>query len=74
MIEDGSEVHHLQVPRNDGTWSLQPEELAGLEFIPSGDFNGDVVLTVNATSTDVDTGTNQVTATQDVTHPHLACE
>ncbi|MCZ8489562.1 hypothetical protein O9992_27990 [Vibrio lentus] len=43
------------------------KELAGLELrFPSGDFNGDVVLTVNATSTDVDTGTT-ATATQDVT-------
>ncbi|MCW0470112.1 cadherin-like domain-containing protein [Vibrio chagasii] len=34
-----------------------------LQFAPSDDFNGDV-LTVNATSTDVDTGTT-ATATQD---------
>ncbi|WP_445013847.1 tandem-95 repeat protein [Vibrio alginolyticus] len=54
------------VDNGDGTWSLQPGELEGLEFIPSADFNGDVTLTVNATSTDVDTGTT-ATATQDVT-------
>ncbi|OBS95684.1 polymer-forming cytoskeletal family protein [Vibrio tasmaniensis] len=68
LIEDVPEGSSLSAgtDNGDGTWSLQPEELAGLEFIPSGDFNGDVVLTVNATSTDVDTGTT-ATATQDVT-------
>ncbi|MDH5925794.1 tandem-95 repeat protein [Vibrio lentus] len=68
LIEDVPEGSSLSAgtDNGDGKWSLQPEELAGLEFIPSGDFNGDVVLTVNATSTDVDTGTT-ATATQDVT-------
>ncbi|MFS1986861.1 tandem-95 repeat protein [Vibrio splendidus] len=67
LIEDVLEGSSLSAgtDNGDGTWSLQPEELAGLEFIPSGDFYGDVVLTVNATSTDVDTGTT-ATATQDV--------
>ncbi|MFA0079765.1 tandem-95 repeat protein, partial [Vibrio artabrorum] len=68
LIEDVPEGSSLSAgtDNGDGTWSLQPDELEGLEFIPSGDFNGDVVLTVNATSTDVDTGTT-ATATQDVT-------
>ncbi|MEZ9872353.1 tandem-95 repeat protein, partial [Vibrio sp. 10N.261.51.C6] len=68
LIEDVPEGSSLSAgtDNGDGTWSLQPGELEGLEFIPSGDFNGDVVLTVNATSTDVDTGTT-ATATQDVT-------
>ncbi|CDT69034.1 conserved hypothetical protein [Vibrio coralliirubri] len=68
LIEDVPEGSSLSAgtDNGDGTWSLQPSELEGLEFIPSGDFNGDVVLTVNATSTDVDTGTT-ATATQDVT-------
>ncbi|MEZ8345884.1 tandem-95 repeat protein [Vibrio splendidus] len=68
LIEDVPEGSSLSagIDNGDGTWSLQPGELEGLEFIPSGDFNGDVVLTVNATSTDVDTGTT-ATATQDVT-------
>ncbi|CAH7296348.1 Polymer-forming cytoskeletal family protein [Vibrio chagasii] len=68
LIEDVPEGSSLSAgtDNGDGTWSLQPEELAGLEFIPSGDFNGDVVLAVNATSTDADTGTT-ATATQDVT-------
>ncbi|MCW4444331.1 tandem-95 repeat protein [Vibrio splendidus] len=68
LIEDVTEGSSLSagIDNGDGTWSLQPGELEGLEFIPSGDFNGDVVLTVNATSTDVDTGTT-ATATQDVT-------
>ncbi|EMK2728810.1 tandem-95 repeat protein [Vibrio sp. Vb2133] len=68
LIEDVPEGSSLSagVDNGDGTWSLQPGELEGLEFIPSADFNGDVTLTVNATSTDVDTGTT-ATATQDVT-------
>nr|WP_122032199.1 tandem-95 repeat protein [Aliivibrio sp. EL58] len=68
LIEDVPEGSSLSagIDNGDGTWSLQPSELEGLEFIPSGDFNGDVVLTVNATSTDVDRGTT-ATATQDVT-------
>ncbi|MBS9904611.1 tandem-95 repeat protein [Vibrio alginolyticus] len=68
LIEDVPEGSALSagVDNGDGTWSLQPGELEGLEFIPSADFNGDVTLTVNATSTDVDTGTT-ATATQDVT-------
>ncbi|CAH1554456.1 tandem-95 repeat protein [Vibrio owensii] len=68
LIEDVPEGSSLSagVDNGDGTWSLQPGELEGLEFIPSTDFNGDVTLTVNATSTDVDTGTT-ATATQDVT-------
>ncbi|EKO3809457.1 tandem-95 repeat protein [Vibrio harveyi] len=68
LIEDVPEGSSLSagVDNGDGTWSLQPSELEGLEFIPSADFNGDVTLTVNATSTDVDTGTT-ATATQDVT-------
>ncbi|MEG3696765.1 cadherin-like domain-containing protein, partial [Vibrio coralliirubri] len=68
LIEDVPEGSSLSAgtDNGDGTWSLQPGELEGLEFIPSGDFNGDVVLTVNATSTDVDTGTT-ATASQDVT-------
>ncbi|EPS3431901.1 tandem-95 repeat protein [Vibrio alginolyticus] len=68
LIEDVPEGSALSagVDNGDGTWSLQPGELEGLEFIPSVDFNGDVTLTVNATSTDVDTGTT-ATATQDVT-------
>ncbi len=68
LIEDVAEGSSLSagVDNGDGTWSLQPGELEGLEFIPSADFNGDVTLTVNATSTDVDTGTT-ATATQDVT-------
>ncbi|MEZ8087199.1 tandem-95 repeat protein, partial [Vibrio sp. 1S139] len=68
LIEDVPEGSSLSAgtDNGDGIWSLQPGELEGLEFIPSGDFNGDVVLTVNATSTDVDTGTT-ATATQDVT-------
>ncbi|EOX4454096.1 tandem-95 repeat protein [Vibrio alginolyticus] len=68
LIEDVPEGSSLSagVDNGDGTWSLQPGELEGLEFIPSADFNGDVTLTVNATSTDVNTGTT-ATATQDVT-------
>ncbi|MFH4514427.1 tandem-95 repeat protein [Vibrio alginolyticus] len=68
LIEDVPEGSSLSagVDNGDGTWSLQPGELEGLEFIPSADFNGDVTLTVNATSMDVDTGTT-ATATQDVT-------
>ncbi|WP_423251982.1 tandem-95 repeat protein [Vibrio alginolyticus] len=68
LIEDVPEGSALSagVDNGDGTWSLQPGELEGLEFIPSADFNGDVTLIVNATSTDVDTGTT-ATATQDVT-------
>ncbi|MGR5396992.1 tandem-95 repeat protein [Vibrio harveyi] len=68
LIEDVPEGSALSAgaDNGDGTWSLQPGELEGLEFIPSADFNGDVTLTVNATSTDVDTGTT-ATATQDVT-------
>ncbi|MCF7484910.1 tandem-95 repeat protein [Vibrio sp. A2-1] len=68
LIEDVPEGSSLSAgtDNGDGSWSLQPGELEGLEFIPSGDFNGDVVLTVKATSTDVDTGTT-ATATQDVT-------
>ncbi|MGI9945671.1 tandem-95 repeat protein [Vibrio hyugaensis] len=68
LIEDVPEGSSLSagIDNGDGTWSLQPGELEGLEFIPSADFNGDVTLTVNATSTDVDTGTT-ATATQDVT-------
>ncbi|MEQ3491327.1 tandem-95 repeat protein [Vibrio sp. SSH13-20] len=68
LIEDVPEGSSLSagVDNGDGTWSLQPGELDGLEFIPSADFNGDVTLTVNAISTDVDTGTT-ATATQDVT-------
>ncbi|WP_444812709.1 tandem-95 repeat protein [Vibrio hyugaensis] len=68
LIEDVPEGSSLSagIDNGDGTWSLQPGELEGLEFIPSVDFNGDVTLTVNATSTDVDTGTT-ATATQDVT-------
>ncbi|HDM8167488.1 TPA: tandem-95 repeat protein [Vibrio harveyi] len=68
LIEDVPEGSALSagVDNGDGTWSLQPGELEGLEFIPSADFNGDVTLTVNATSTDLDTGTT-ATATQDVT-------
>ncbi|PMO37145.1 polymer-forming cytoskeletal family protein [Vibrio sp. 10N.222.52.B12] len=68
LIEDVPEGSALSVgvDNGDGTWSLQPGELEGLEFIPSADFNGDVTLTVNAISTDVDTGTT-ATATQDVT-------
>ncbi|MHA2759571.1 tandem-95 repeat protein [Vibrio harveyi] len=68
LIEDVPEGSALSagVDNGDGTWSLQPGELEGLEFIPSADFNGDVTLTVNATSTDVDSGTT-ATATQDVT-------
>ncbi|KOY46212.1 polymer-forming cytoskeletal family protein, partial [Vibrio parahaemolyticus] len=68
LIEDVPEGSSLSagVDNGDGTWSLQLGELEGLEFIPSADFNGDVTLTVNATSTDVDTGTT-ATATQDVT-------
>ncbi|WP_045461960.1 tandem-95 repeat protein [Vibrio hyugaensis] len=68
LIEDVPEGSSLSagIDNGDGTWSLQPVELEGLKFIPSADFNGDVTLTVNATSTDVDTGTT-ATATQDVT-------
>ncbi|WP_104024787.1 tandem-95 repeat protein [Vibrio hyugaensis] len=68
LIEDVPEGSSLSagIDNGDGTWSLQSVELEGLKFIPSADFNGDVTLTVNATSTDVDTGTT-ATATQDVT-------
>ncbi|MDN2483094.1 tandem-95 repeat protein [Vibrio agarivorans] len=68
LIEDVPEGSSLSagIDNGDGTWSLAPEELAGLEFTPAADFNGDVTLVVNATSTDVDTGTT-ATATQDVT-------
>ncbi|MGR5260440.1 tandem-95 repeat protein, partial [Vibrio astriarenae] len=68
LIEDVPEGSSLSagIDNGDGTWSLSPEELAGLEFTPAADFNGDVTLVVNATSTDVDTGTT-ATATQDVT-------
>ncbi|MDF5496075.1 cadherin-like domain-containing protein, partial [Vibrio parahaemolyticus] len=48
LIEDVPEGSALSagVDNGDGTWSLQPGELEGLEFIPSADFNGDVTLTV----------------------------
>ncbi len=40
------------IDNGDGSWTLAPEELAGLTLTPPADFNGDLTLEVTATATD----------------------
>ncbi len=52
-------------PSGDGTWTVDPSDLDGLEFIPPEDFAGIIELDVTATTTDGD-DTAEVHATVSV--------
>ena len=43
----------------DGTWSIDPTDLAGLTVTPPDDFSGDMGMTITATSTESDGSTAQ---------------
>ncbi|WP_372624038.1 hypothetical protein [Falsiroseomonas sp.] len=49
--------------QEDGTWSLLPDELAGLTLTPPRDFAGAIALTLRATSTEPDSGDTAVGTT-----------
>jgi hypothetical protein len=44
------------VANPDGSWSLEPGQLAGVNLIPAPHFSGAVVLTLTATATELDGG------------------
>ncbi|HEY9079629.1 tandem-95 repeat protein [Magnetovibrio sp.] len=50
-VPDGA-VLSAGTDNNDGTWTLSPDELAGLTLTPPTDYNGTLSLGVIATSTD----------------------
>ena len=54
------------VNNGDGTWTLTPAQLAGLQFIPALHFSGDVQLSITAISAENGT-TAAVNATLDIT-------
>ena len=47
----------------DGSWTVTPEELAGLEFVPPANASGDFTLTVSASATEIDTGDTATSVT-----------
>ncbi|MEQ9617358.1 MAG: Ig-like domain-containing protein [Phycisphaerales bacterium] len=48
-----------------GVWSIDPDDLAGLEITPPTNYSGDLTITINATSTEPNGDT--ATTSQDVT-------
>ncbi|MBX2805869.1 MAG: hypothetical protein KTR19_07850, partial [Hyphomicrobiales bacterium] len=50
----------------DGTWSLEPEDLAGLQLTTPGDGSSEFSVTATATATENDGDTTSITITQQV--------
>jgi len=59
-VPDGA-VLSAGTDNGDGTWSVDPADLAGLQVTPPDDFSGSFDLTVTATSTEADGGDTATT-------------
>ena len=60
-VPDGAELS-AGTENDDGSWSLTPEQLAGLTIKPPQDSDADFTLTVEATSVEQSTGDTAVTS------------
>ncbi|OCK07570.1 MULTISPECIES: Ig-like domain-containing protein [Thalassospira] len=56
-VPDGA-VLSAGTDNGDGTWSLTPDQLAGLTITPGGNYNGSFDLSVTATSTEANGSTS----------------
>jgi len=60
-VPDGA-ILSAGTDNGDGTWSIDPADLASLSVTPPADFSGSFDLTVEATSTEADGGDTAVTS------------